>query len=196
MLVLYNRERTPCGPRHRGHVSRGSNADCPTRKTQDGAWTEIPGDGSIATGICFFQAECSTEPYAKFPREHVLRLLTTGENRQWQLAGEDEKFAAWLFQCDGLLGFSKAYKERDKIRIVSGPLKDLEGQILRIDRRGRSGQVVLEFNGRQVKVWLGFELIDAVNDQTQIMLPGESGSPDRHDVPEGTDEDNQEARVS
>lgn len=150
----------------------------------------------LLPGYVFFQAEYNTEPYAKFPREHVLRLLTTGENRQWQLAGEDEKFAAWLFRCDGLLGFSKAYKEQDKIRIVSGPLKDLEGQILRIDRRGRSGQVALEFNGRQVKVWLGFELIDAVNDQTQIMLPGESGSPDRHDVPEGTDEDNQEATAS
>ena len=55
---------------------------------------------------------------------------------------------------------------------------------------------MLEFNGRQVKVWLGFELIDAVNDQTQIMLPGESGSSDRHDIPKDADEANQEARVS
>lgn len=180
-------------------VSRGIETACPgvrtliarqeKHKTVQGK--KIRETVLLLPGYVFFRAECSAEPYATFPREHVLRLLTTGENRQWQLAGEDEKFAAWLFQCDGLLGFSKAYKEQDRIRIVSGPLKDLEGQILRIDRRGRSGQVALEFNGRRVKVWLGFELIDAAADQT--LLPDENGSPDRHAAVEDAAANDQKA---
>ena len=180
-------------------VSRGIETTCPGVRTliaRQEKHKTVQGKKFRETvpllpGYVFFQAECSAEPYATFPREHVLRLLTTGENRQWQLVGEDEKFAAWLFQCDGLLGFSKAYKEQDRIRIVSGPLKDLEGQILRIDRRGRSGQVALEFNGRRVKVWLGFELIDAAADQT--LLPDENGSPDRHAAVEDAAANDQKA---
>jgi hypothetical protein len=72
----------------------------------------------------------------------------------WQLQGEDERFVRWLFQYDGLLGFSKAYKEGDRIRIISGPLKDMEGKIRRVDKRGMSGQVILSFYGKDVPVWL------------------------------------------
>lgn len=154
-------------------VSRGIEVVCPGVRTlvaRQEKHKTIQGKKLRQTvillpGYVFFQASCRTEPYVEFPREHVLRLLTSGEDRQWRLAGDDERFAAWLFQNEGLLGFSKAYKEQDRIRILSGPLKDLEGKILRIDRRGRSGQVALEFNGRTIKVWLGFELIDPIADK-------------------------------
>ena len=79
-----------------------------------------------------------------------------------RLQGGDRQFARWLFQYDGLLDFSKACREGSRIRIISGPLKDMEGKILRVDKRGRSGQVTLEFNGRTIPIWLGFELIDLV----------------------------------
>ena len=80
----------------------------------------------------------------------------------WQLQGEDERFVKWLFQYDGLLGFSQAYKENDRIRIISGPLKDMEGKIKQVDKRGKSGQVVLSFYGQEISVWLGFELIESI----------------------------------
>lgn len=92
---------------------------------------------------------------------NVIRVLYT-DNGRWQLQGEDERFVQWLFQYDGLLGFSRAYQEGDHIRIVSGPLKDMEGRIRRVDKRGLSGQVVLSFQGRDIPVWLGFELIDPI----------------------------------
>ena len=45
------------------------------------------------------------------------------------------------------------------MKIVSGPLKDKEGRIQRVNKRGLSGQVLLSFNGSSIPVWLGFELI-------------------------------------
>lgn len=42
---------------------------------------------------------------------------------------------------------------------MSGPLKDMEGKIRRVDRRGMSGQVVLSFCGKEIPVWLGFEMV-------------------------------------
>ncbi len=115
----------------------------------------------VLPGYVFFYAPADFEPRRFFPVEHVIRVLTSDEG-VWQLRGEDARFAQWLFQYDGLLGFSRAYREQERIRIVTGPLKDMEGQIVRVDKRGRSGQVRLNFNGRQVLVWLGFELIDSL----------------------------------
>ena len=101
------------------------------------------------------------EPSVEFPRQNIIRILSTDDG-MWQLQGEDERFVKWLFQYDGLLGFSQAYKENDRIRIISGPLKDMEGKIKQVDKRGKSGQVVLSFYGKEMSVWLGFELIESI----------------------------------
>ena len=106
----------------------------------------------------FFEAPSSMEPSVEFPTQNVIRILFLDKG-VWQLQGEDERFVKWLFQYDGLLGFSQAYKEGDQIRIVSGPLKDMEGKIRRVDKRGMSGQVILSFYGKNIPVWLGFEMI-------------------------------------
>lgn len=116
---------------------------------------------TLFPGYVFFEAPEAVEPYVSFPRENVIRVLTR-EDGSWHLMGEDEHFARWLFSYGGFLSFSKAYQEGDRIRILSGPLKDLEGSLRKIDRRGRSGQVDLNFNGRQMRVWLGFELVDTM----------------------------------
>ena len=109
----------------------------------------------------FFEAPSSMEPSIEFPKQNVIRVLSL-DSGIWQLQGEDERFVKWLFQYDGLLGFSKAYKEGDRIRIISGPLKDMEGRIKRVDKRGMSGQVILTFYGKDIPVWLGFELIRTI----------------------------------
>lgn len=114
-------------------------------------------------GYVFFEAPADAQPALHLSGECVIRVLTTHDG-VWQLAGRDEHFVRWLFRCDGLLGFSKAYKEGDSIRIISGPLKDLEGWITRMDKRGHSGQVVLRFGGKAVPVWLGFELLECLDE--------------------------------
>ncbi len=109
----------------------------------------------------FRQAPAEANPFRELPKNDVIRILTTGDG-EWRLRDGDRRFAQWVFRYDGLLDFSKAYREGERIRIISGPLKDMEGKILRVDKRGRSGQVTLEFNGRTIPIWLGFELIDLV----------------------------------
>ena len=115
----------------------------------------------VFPGYVFIKAPPRDDLIYNMPRQDLIRILTT-ENGRWQLIGQDRQFVKWLFQYDGLLDFSKAYREGDRIRIVSGPLKDMEGKITRVDKRGRSGQVLLSFNGKDVPVWLGFELINTV----------------------------------
>lgn len=116
----------------------------------------------ILPSYVFFEAPAEMENVPWMPATDVIRVLSY--EGDWRLAGEDERFTKWLFQYDGILRFSTAYREGERIRIVSGPLKDMEGQIKRIDKRGRSGQVALRFNGRTVLIWLGFDLVNPMPD--------------------------------
>lgn len=113
----------------------------------------------LLPGYVFFSVPDDLFPGREIFGENVIRVLGDVE-RNWRLSGEDARFARWLFRYDGLLRFSDAYCEGNRVRISSGPLKDLEGQIRRVDRRGRSAQVSLEFDNRTIAMWLGFELID------------------------------------
>lgn len=112
-------------------------------------------------GYVFFKAPAELEPLRQFPRQNLIRVLQSGDSK-WQLTGEDKRFIKWIFRYDGLLGFSQAYREGDQVRIISGPLKDMEGKVTRVDKRGCSGQVLLSFYGKEIPVWLGFELINSV----------------------------------
>ena len=115
----------------------------------------------ILPGYVFFKAPSYIEPVLIFPRQNVIRALSM--EGDWRLRGADEEFARWLFRYDGLLSLSQAYRDGDRIRIISGPLKDMEGRIRRVDKRGMSGQVLLSFNGREITTWLSFELIDRMD---------------------------------
>ena len=127
-------------------------------KTVAGKKTRV--EAILLPGYVFFEAPLEMESIAWMPMMHVIRVLK--EDGDWRLAGSDERFARWLFGYNGLLSFSKAYQEGSRVRIISGPLKDMEGCIRRVDRRGHSGQVALEFDHKTVTVWLGFDLVDPV----------------------------------
>jgi transcription antitermination factor NusG len=112
-------------------------------------------------GYVFFEAPTHlVSVCSHIPKEGLIRVLTNHLG-DWRLQDRDEEFAKWVFQNHGTLHFSKAYQEGERVRILSGPLKEMEGYICRIDRRGRSGQIEIKFNGRLIKVWLGFEWIDS-----------------------------------
>ena len=111
----------------------------------------------VLPSYVFFRAPSYIEPAKDFPRDNLVRVLRV--DGDWRLSGPDEQFVRWTFRYDGLLSLSTAYCENERVKIVSGPLKDKEGRIQRVNKRGLSGQVLLSFNGRSIPVWLGFELI-------------------------------------
>ena len=117
----------------------------------------------VLPSYVFFRTPPDMRDISWMPRMDVIRVLTY-EDGDWRLMGSDAQFAEWLYRYDGLLGFSTAYKEGERIRIISGPLKDMEGCITRIDKRGRSGQVAIEFNNKIRTVWLGFDLINSMTE--------------------------------
>lgn len=110
-------------------------------------------------GYVFFLAEENWTPtLAVYHADYVLRLLRTDNG--WQLMGGDEELVRWLLRHDGLLDLSKAYQEGTRVVIKSGPLKELEGVITKVDKHNRNGRVTLEMFGRKTDVWLAFELVE------------------------------------
>lgn len=113
-------------------------------------------------GYVFFETSDEAFSPVGFFGDGIIRALTT-VGGDWRLSGLDERFAQWLFSYDGVIKLSTAYQQGDKVRIIAGPLKDMEGQIIRIDRRNKSGQVALVFNNMVIKAWLGFEWVERQN---------------------------------
>lgn len=123
-----------------------------TRRGVKRLQTEVVFDGYV-----FFGAPDGFLPCAR-PND-ALKILRSSDG-DWRLVGYDAWFAEWLLKQDGVIGLSKARKVGDAVQILQGPLKDLEGQIVRVDRRNRSGQVSLSVGGRAINVWLGFEWLE------------------------------------
>ena len=115
-------------------------------------------DDVLLIGYVFIKAPEDTDISSILPSgENATPLMYT--DGEWRLFGQDRDYANWVFKYNGVIRLSKAYQLNDCIQIVDGPLKDLEGQITKIDRRNKSGQVTIHFGGNTIKAWLGFEII-------------------------------------
>ena len=122
-------------------------------------------------GYVFFRMEDSAVPLngqTPYPTEFqqifkwsdTFRLLTN-VGGDWRLVGDDLALVQKLYNEGGTIGFSKVYfDEGNRVRVLEGFLKDYEGDIIRVDRRHRSAQIRVDFNGKSVTMWLGYEVIE------------------------------------
>ena len=115
---------------------------------------------SLFPGYVFVRSISDPRSYGLMRKRQVLRILTDTEG-DWKLKGSDRVFAEELFRCGGILGFSKAYYDvNDRIHVTEGPLANYNGQILRVNRRNKTAEVQICFQGISMRMWLGFELIE------------------------------------
>lgn len=114
----------------------------------------------LLRGYVFYQTDRDVNLRELSRVDDVLRPLTY-ENGEWRLHGSDDEFARLLFQADGHIGLSMAYfDEGNRIRILEGFLKEYEGSIVRVNRRSKTAEVRLDFQDKEIRVWLGFELME------------------------------------
>ncbi len=111
-------------------------------------------------GYIFFRVEDDgAKPRYLLRVKDSYRVLENADG-DWRLHGPDLAMAKMLFEEGGVVGFSKAYYVGDRIRIQEGMLKAYEGAIERVNKRARTAQVRIDLQGKIMRVWLGFELID------------------------------------
>jgi transcription antitermination factor NusG len=123
-------------------------------------------ENALYPGYIFFEASVHEEGIPGFQKnENIFSVLRSGKN-DWRLYGNDAKFAEWLFSYDGLIPFSKAVNEGDRVRIVSGPLFDMQGLVVKFNKRHKSAQIALTLCNRVIKTWLQYEILDKVWDES------------------------------
>ena len=103
------------------------------------------------------------EPLSQFREirmmEGVGRWLGERE-RDYQLQGDDLKFAEMLHGHGGTIGIMKTYREGDRVKLAKGMMGDFEGEIIKLDRRKGRAQLQYNFDGSTYKVWVGYEMIE------------------------------------
>lgn len=89
----------------------------------------------------------------------VYHLLTDTEGK-WCFRGADRTFVDHLFKVNGYISMSRAYFVGDRIRITDGPLEGYEGNIVRVNHRHKTCEVCFVMHGKEIRVWLGYELAE------------------------------------
>lgn len=77
--------------------------------------------------------------------------MDAGRQPGGQNNGNGSRYEAAISQ----IGFD----EGNEIKIISGPLKDMEGMVKKINLHKRTAEVEVEFMGRKTAVYLGIELL-------------------------------------
>ena len=101
-----------------------------------------------------------------FRLEDVYRVL--GERDiGYCLTGSDLAFARMLRDCGGTIGVLKTYKEGDRVKLAEGTLGGVNGEIIKLDRRGRA-LVRFGFDGAAIQSWVAIEMIEG---NTETVVP-------------------------
>ena len=114
---------------------------------------------SIIPGYVFF--EHAGEPLWEkiYENEHIYYALHYSDKSK-NLKAHDLNFIQWLKKQNGKIKTSKAIEIENKIKILEGPLKELEGKIIKINKKQKSACVKIEGEGIINKIWLSYENIE------------------------------------
>jgi transcription antitermination factor NusG len=110
-------------------------------------------------GYIFIRTKEDTLPLFLCRTHGVLKILCEDEHK-WELSGANQRFSVWVFENRGLLDVSKLFRQGQTIIISDGPLREMRGNIERIDKRNRNCLIRLCFNESVFRVWLPFEYVD------------------------------------
>ena len=103
------------------------------------------------------------EPITRFRElwqmEGLLRFLGRRESN-YQLEGDDRRFAQMLYAHDGTIGIMRTYREGDRVKLARDMMGDFEGEIIKLDKRKGRAMLQYNFDGNSYKVWVGYEMIE------------------------------------
>ena len=125
-----------------------------------GDWVETL--APIFPGYLFVEAqEISSELFLKIkPIPGFFRFLQSNENIE-SLSEGDKKLLQYFLSFGQVVEKSIVYFDEGKrIRVMSGPLKELEGKIVKVDRRKGRAKVKLDMFENSFLIDFGFEALE------------------------------------
>ena len=99
--------------------------------------------------------------------KNTLRVLNW-KNDDGKLYGKDLEYANWILDVEGLLSVSQAIQINGKVKIIGGPLKNLEGNIIEYSKHNRNCKIEIHLLNQTINAWLPFEYIDIDTSEINI----------------------------
>jgi transcriptional antiterminator NusG len=115
----------------------------------------------VLPGYVFFESGSEPDWKGVAASKYIYYPLQYSDSGK-QLKGSDLTFVKWLKTKNGNNGvvkISKAMEIGNRIKIIEGPLKEMEGNIVRINKRQKCAEVKIEGEGIKHTMWLSYEYI-------------------------------------
>ena len=116
-------------------------------------------------GYVFLYLPKDSKPFEIRPGGVSFHFVRNVEKNDYILHGSDEKYAQWVFNSGGIIGMSKAIKVNGKVRVISGPLYNLVGNIKEYSKKNRNCRIEITLFGRLISMWLPFQWVEEVPEE-------------------------------
>lgn len=133
------------------------------KKKYRGEWKEI--QEKLLPGYVFITSDCIEEVYKELRYVPAFtRILGKDQERFIPLSEREEEWLKQIVRSSDQkmeVPLSKvSVSEDDIITILSGPLKNMEGQVRKIDLHRRIAKVEVDFMNRKTIIHLGIEMVE------------------------------------
>jgi len=113
---------------------------------------------SIIPGYVFFESNCEPD-WKKIIENTFIYYPLRYSDKSKNLKNNDLIFIKWLKGQNGSVKISKVMEIGNKIQILEGPLKEFEGQIIKINKKQKCACVKIDGEGLKSTAWLSYEII-------------------------------------
>ena len=129
------------------------------REKRSSTWRSI--EKPLLPGYVFVYSVTSEIPASVLRRiRNIYKILDYDQGLR-RLREEDHAYAMWLYRYHGEIEPSKVLAEGQRVIAIEGPLSDVCGTIVRLDKRKRKAWVEFDFDGHKRRVSLSAEWIVA-----------------------------------
>ena len=128
------------------------------QKKFKGEWQEV--QSVLFPGYLFVVAEDITEFAAALDAVPEFTKMLKADNEIAAIYPEEEAVLTRLVGQDEIVKMSEGMIENDRIIILDGPLKGMEGTIKRINRHKRIAVLQTELFERVIQVMVGLEIVE------------------------------------
>lgn len=115
-------------------------------------------------GYVFINSEVDFKAYYEIKETPgVIKFLKSGSDIL-ELEEDEADFLNELLSEDELIGISDILIENSIVKVVSGPLQNFEGKIMKVDKRKGRAKVLFTVCGNEKLVDLGVNVLDVCNE--------------------------------
>ena len=130
------------------------------KKSVKGEWTKVT--MPLFPGYIFFETDDVKDFCLRLKKINAFTKILGTESGFSSISPDEEKFLKILIGDNYVAEESVGVIEGDKIVIKYGPLRGLEGNILKVNRHKRIALVKADFMGGPREIKVGLEIIDKV----------------------------------